>query len=79
MEWSELMKNRTFITDVGESRTSLINGQEVIVGRYAVWSPVTNSESHQVIEVGDALDKLKQKYGIPDDRVCRIISDKEEK
>lgn len=70
--WSELMQNKAFITDMGISRTSVINGEEVTVGRYAVWSPVTNSQSHQVIEVGEDLDELKRKYGIPEERICRL-------
>ena len=71
-KWSELMKNKVFITDMGTSRTSIIDGKEVTVGRYAVWSPVTNSQSHQVIEVGEDLDQLKSKYSIPEERVCRL-------
>lgn len=71
-EWSELMKNKAFITDMGISRTSVIDGKEVTVGRYAVWSPVTNSRSHQVVEVGENLDELKRKYNIPEERVCRL-------
>lgn len=71
-EWSELMKNKAFITDMGISRTSVIDGKEITVGRYAVWSPVTNSRSHQVVEVGEDLDELKRKYNIPEERVCRL-------
>lgn len=71
-EWSELMKNKAFITDMGISRTSVIDGKEVTVGRYAVWSPVTNSRSHQVVEVGEDLDELRRKYNIPEERVCRL-------
>lgn len=71
-KWSELMKNKPFITDMGVSRTSVIDGKEVTVGRYAVWSPVTNSTGHQVIEVSEDLDELKHKYNIPEERVCRL-------
>lgn len=71
-DWSELMKNKAFITDMGVSRTSVIDGKEVTVGRYAVWSPVTNSRSHQVVEVGENLDEFKRKYNIPEERVCRL-------
>lgn len=73
-EWNQIMKGKTFITDMGVSRTSVINDEEVTVGRYAVWSPVSNSESHQVIEVGEDLDLLKSKYGIPEERVCRLAA-----
>lgn len=71
-KWSELMKNKPFITDMGVSRTSVINDKEVTVGRYAVWSPVSNSTGHQVVEVGEDLDELKRKYSIPEERVCRL-------
>lgn len=71
-KWSELMKNKPFITDMGVSRTSVINDEEVTVGRYAVWSPVSNSTGHQVVEVGEDLDELKRKYSIPEERVCRL-------
>ena len=71
-DWSQMMKNKTFITDMGISRISVIDGKEVTVGRYAVWSPVTNSQGHQVIEVGENLDELKRKYSIPEERVCRL-------
>ena len=72
--WNDLMKGKAFITDLGVSKTSTINGEEVDVGRYAVWSPVTNSEGHQVVEVGADLEELMNKYKIPEERVCRLVS-----
>lgn len=71
-EWEKLMENKAFITDVGESRSSVVENQETIVGRYAVWSPLTNSKNHQVIEVGENLEYLRKKYCIPEERVCRL-------
>lgn len=71
-EWSELMKYKTFITDLGENQTSVIGEKEVTVGRYAVWSPLQGSKNHQVIEVGEDLEALKSKYNIPEERVCRL-------
>lgn len=71
-EWSELMKDKTFITDLGENQLSVVEEKEVTVGRYAVWSPLKGSKNHQVIEVGEELETLMQKYNIPEERVCRL-------
>ncbi len=73
-DWNELMSGKAFITDLGAGKTSVINGEEVSVGQYAVWSPVTNSQGHQVIEVGSDLEALMKKYSIPEDRVCRLAA-----
>lgn len=72
VKWEELMENKAFITDLGENQCSVIEKQEMIVGRYAVWSPLRNSKNHQVIEVGENLEYLRKKYQIPEDRVCRL-------
>ncbi len=69
-EWSELMKGKAFITDLGETQVSVVEKKEVTVGRYAVWSPLRGSQNHQVIEVGNDLAALKAKYNIPEERVC---------
>lgn len=73
-DWNELMSGKAFITDLGVTKTSVINGEEVNIGQYAVWSPVTNSTGHQVIEVGSDLEVLMRKYLIPEDRVCRLAA-----
>lgn len=75
MKWEELFKNKTFITDLRENqRVEDGEGSVSVVGRYAVWSPMKNSNNHCVIEVGDNLDFLKNKYNISDDRIC-ILSE----
>lgn len=71
-EWSEMMKNKFFITDIGEERTEEIGGEQVTVGRYAVWSPSKNAKQHTIVEVGSDLDALKKKYSVSDDRICRV-------
>ena len=76
--WNEIMKNEVFITDLGENKTSVINGKEVVVGRYAVWSPVSNGEGHQVIEVGEDLEFLMEKYNISQDKVCKLLTKESE-
>ena len=71
-DWESLMRNRAFITDLGENLDSVIEDGETVAGRYAVWSPLTNSKNHQVIEVGENLEYLRKKYRIPEERVCRL-------
>lgn len=73
-DWNELMNGKAFITDLGAGKSTVINGEEVSVGQYAVWSPVTNSTGHQVIEVSDDLEYLMNKYSIPQERVCRLAA-----
>ena len=70
--WKKLVGNRAFISDLGKSHEAEIGGTKTIVGRYAVWAPVEGSERHQVIEVGDDLDALQQKYGIPIELVLKL-------
>ncbi len=72
VKWSELMNGKAFITDLGENQTAIIDDEETIVGRYAVWSPVKNSSGHQVVEVSDRLEMLMEKYKIPNERVCYL-------
>lgn len=73
-EWSELMKNRFFITDLGEPQTAVVNDKQVTIGRYAVWSPAKNTQQHSIVEVGDDLEALKKKYFVSDERICRLVS-----
>ena len=71
-EWSELMKNNFFITDLGTEQSTLIGGAQVVVGRYAVWSPSKNARQHAIVEVGSDLSALQKKYSVSDDRICRL-------
>ena len=70
--WKKLVGTRAFISDLGKSHEAEIGGTKTIVGRYAVWVPVEGSERHQVIEVGDDLDTLQQKYGVPIELVLTL-------
>lgn len=72
MEFKDFVKDKLFITDVGASERLDIDGQEATVGRFAVWSPMTVGNHHAVIEVAEDLAFLQNKYGIPDEMVCRI-------
>lgn len=71
-EWNELMQNKFFITDLGTEQNTLIGGEQVTIGRYAVWSPSKNARQHAIVEVGSDLSALQKKYSISDDRVCRL-------
>lgn len=71
-QWEDLMQGKVFITDLGENQISVVNQQETVIGRYAVWSPVTNSTGHQIVEVDEDLDMLMSKYKIPEEMVCRL-------
>lgn len=71
--WQKLTANKVFISDLGQTPIASINDQEVPVGRYAVWSPVKNSSSHQVVEVSDDLHYLQTKYQVADELVLTLV------
>ena len=72
-EWSKLMGNSFFITDLGAPQAAVINNENVTVERYAVWSPSKNACRHAIVEVGGDLEELKKKYSVPDERICRLV------
>lgn len=49
-----------FIADLGESPTILIDGKEEPIPRYAVW----NRQIVKIVEKGDDLPFLLEKYGL---------------
>lgn len=71
-QWNDLMGGRTFITDLGVERHVELDGVDTTVGRYAVWAPIRGCDRHQVIEVGQTLEVLMDKYHIPAERVCSL-------
>lgn len=71
MEWTKLMAGQVFMTDLGAQPPS--DADRPDVGRYAVWSPMANSDRHQIVEVGTDLNYLQKKYGVPDDRLCVLM------
>lgn len=73
-DWNKMMENKVFISDLGSNQEATVEGQPTLLGRYAVWSPVTNSTGHQVIEVGEDLELLSQKYNVPPERICTIVT-----
>lgn len=73
LEWSELMQNKFFITDLGTEQSALVNDEQVKIERYAVWSPSKNARQHTIVEVGSSLHALQKKYSVSEDRVCRLV------
>ncbi len=71
MKWEEMFAGRFFISDLGSSQdVTDENNNLIALGRYAVWSPMTNASNHMIVEVGDNLGSLMAKYNISSDYVC---------
>lgn len=73
MKLEELFAGRLFISDLGEPQTIEENGKQITLGQYAVWAPIQGTSRHSIIEVGDYLDDLMQKYHISKDNVCKLV------
>lgn len=69
----ELTQGKVFISDISTENTTTINGNKVIIGRYAVWSPLKDKPGHMIIEVGNDLAQLQQKYNISDSLVFKFL------
>lgn len=73
MTLEELTQGKVFISDISTENTTTINGNKVIIGRYAVWSPLKDKPRHMIIEVGNDLAQLQQKYNISDSLVFKFL------
>lgn len=73
MTLEELTQGKVFISDISTKNTTTINGNKVIIGRYAVWSPLKDKPGHMIIEVGNDLAQLQQKYNISDSLVFKFL------
>ena len=73
MTLEELTQGKVFISDISTDNTTTINGNKVIIGRYAVWSPLKDKPGHMIIEVGNDLAQLQQKYNISDSLVFKFL------
>lgn len=71
-EWAELMREKTFITDLGSGRAVPVGDAEQTLGRYAAWSPLKGRDGHAIVEVSSDLDTLMARYRVPRDRVCAL-------
>ncbi len=72
MKLEELFSGKLFISDLGEPQTVTTDEQEIIVGQYAVWAPIKGTERHQIVEVGENLEDLMNKYKITMESVCTL-------
>lgn len=71
MKWEETFLGKCFISDLGEDQVlENRNKEKIVLGRYAAWAPLPGGKSHQIVEISDDLETLKEKYNIPQDRVC---------
>lgn len=75
--WEALFEGKLFITDIGKGSTVIVNGTEMELGRYAVFSPNKDQSGHQAIEVGSDLDALMAKYNIPAERICVLEKERQ--
>lgn len=73
MTLEELTQGKVFISDISTENTTTINGNKVIIGRYAVWSPLKDKPGHMIIDVGNDLAQLQQKYNISDSLVFKFL------
>ena len=71
-EWAQLMKGNCFISDLSANQIVEIDGEMTTLGRYAVWAPMRGGNGHQIVEVGELLEPLMEKYHIPSTRVCKL-------
>lgn len=65
-----------FITDLGETMECRKEdgAVEIIVPRYGVWAYDAGKGKPQVVEASDDLGYLKGKYGVPDEKVVRLMT-----
>lgn len=64
-----MVNGETFITDLGNAGEA---GAESKICRYAVWGPGNDMAGHRIIEVGNSLAKLQEKYRVSDEMVMRM-------
>lgn len=70
MKLEELFSGKLFISDLGETQTVTTDEAKMVVGQYAVWAPISGTRRHQIVEVGENLEELMNKYEISMESVC---------
>lgn len=74
MNWEKMFCGKCFISDLGDEQVVENGGkEEIVLGRYAAWSPMPGGKSHQIVEISSDLEMLMEKYQIPQDRVCVLV------
>ncbi len=77
LDWDSLTRGQAFITDLGFEPNYLQpmpNGPPLLLGRYAAFLPVPDSDRHQIQESSNDIEYLRAKYDCSEDRVLRIMS-----
>ena len=72
--WKHLVGDRSFISDLGKNQEADIAGTITVLGRYAVWVSVPGTDRHRIVEVGDDLSVLMEKYDVPSELVLKLGS-----
>ncbi len=72
--WKHLVGDRSFISDLGRNQEADIAGTKTVLGRYAVWVSVPETDKHRIVEVGDDLSALMEKYNVPSELVLKLGS-----
>lgn len=61
MKWEEMFLGKCFISDLGEDQVlENKNKEKIVLGRYAAWAPLPGGKSHQIVEISDDLETLKE-------------------
>lgn len=72
--WKHLVGDRSFISDLGKNQEADIAGTKTVIGRYAVWVSIPGTDRHRIVEVGDDLSALMEKYNVPGELVMKLGS-----
>lgn len=71
-DWSALNKGKCFITDLGSEQTKEVDGKIVTLGRYAIWSPIANTDNHCIVEISSDCGQLQKKYNVSDTMIYHL-------
>lgn len=72
--WKDLVGDRSFISDLGKNQEADIAGTKTVLGRYAVWVSIPGTDRHRIVEVGDDLPALMEKYNVQSELVMKLGS-----
>ncbi len=72
MGWDEMFSGKSFISDLGKEQEIEGENGTVVLNRFAAWMPLPGGKSHQIVEISDNCEFLREKYGVPHDRVCTL-------
>lgn len=67
-DWEQYTKGKIFISDLSAAHT--LPG--LSIASFAVWQPTKELDKHQIVEVSNDLNYLKDKYHVEEPYVFRI-------